>query len=473
MSELSVLGPSGIDRSRNVLFLFPDWDDATWTASLSAVAGTQTANLVTRQPTQVAGYDVSAASVTLNGAMSAAQALGGVCIPYANASTAATWRIRAGATGGEASGAHVADVSGHARHGTPSGGLSFSAGKLGGALALDGTAALATPTLTIANALTLCGWLRVDELGAIRYLIDHSSGAYASLQADGTLIVNDDPGAVTSSSWVPGVWSHFAIVLNAGTSSVKLYVDGDLEVDGALVGQTISGIGTFALGNLIFPGSDTGILGALDDVRIYDRELSQAEVQAAMQAEATAPFDASLQVYYPCNGYDSGTLTFGAPPNLATYTRRLGFHCLAYDIDAAVLRVTLTDPGNTSLRLGRLVAGSVYQPDSNFDFGFQLGHKDDTKKSRTPTGQTTTKSSVPVPFVDFTIRHVSREAIMLHFYEMQRQYGTSRPFVVCCDPGDDQYLQMLTLYGLADDLNAFPWQWANGWDASWRFEAML
>lgn len=475
MSDVTVLGPSGArDTSRNVLFLFPDWDAATWTASLSALSGAPTANLVTRQPALVAGYDVSVAAVTLSGARTAA-ALGAVCIPYATATTAATWRIRAGNSAGEAAGTSAFDATAHARHGTITGAV-FAAGKYGGGLLCDGESRIVAPFFETAEDVSYLCWVKLDAYPeATVTLVEHDFvGATFKVQVliDGTLRVNGSSATDSAQKLVPGVWSHVAIV-RLSPEIIRVYLDGENVADGSLGGTGLAGSGGVTWGNLSTPGTATGIVGTLDDLRIYDRVLLGAEIQAAMQAEPVAPLDANLQVAYALNGYDSGTLTFGAPPNLATYTRRLGFHRLAYDLTASVLRVTLTDPGNAALRIGRLVAGEVYQPDNNFEFGFQLGHKDDTKQSRTPTGQTTTKSSVPVPFCEFTLRHNARSAIMLHCYEMQRRYGTSRPFVVCCDPGDDEFLQMLTLYGLADDLSAMPWQWANGWDASWRFVAML
>jgi hypothetical protein len=167
-------------------------------------------------------------------------------------------------------------------------------------------------------------------------------------------------------------------------------------------------------------------------------------------------------------------MTFGASPNSPDYARRCGFHLLPFQFDALNLAVTIHDPTNIApLYLGRLVAGPITQPEKNFDYGWEIGLDDDTNKKRTPRGQTTTNSRVPVPYVNFTIRHLSKRTTLLHLYELQRKFGMSQPLVVCCNPEEDEVLQMVTMYGTLGNLSPMPNPYKDKWEATFKVEAML
>jgi len=76
------------------------------------------------------------------------------------------------------------------------------------------------------------------------------------------------------------LWQHVAVVYE--NNLLKLYIDGSFSEQ-----DTILGLNTSATGGRIakvsFSASGEYYKGLIDDVRIYDRALSAAEVQALYQ----------------------------------------------------------------------------------------------------------------------------------------------------------------------------------------------
>jgi len=204
------------------------------------------------------------------------------------------------------------DASGHGLHLTPAG-AAWTAGRFGGAAALDGDSARLEIVQPAAfepgsGGWTASVWARIDgpangtALGFYRCGADPSCGA-----DDGCLwridfvdgaprwIVRDDEmqpellqaGAALSA----GAWHHLAGTIGEDRRA-KLWVDGQLAVEGFETFAALSAgpLGTpFSLGRVFRTGwaEPTGYLaGELDEVRLYARELSPAEIAAlAAQVE--------------------------------------------------------------------------------------------------------------------------------------------------------------------------------------------
>lgn len=89
-----------------------------------------------------------------------------------------------------------------------------------------------------------------------------------------------------------GLWHHVAVVQSGNTlASVQLYVDGIPETlfyngtgSGAVVNTLVTGVNNVALGGSNH-GTNYNFQGSLDEVRMYDSALTQAEVQALMIPE--------------------------------------------------------------------------------------------------------------------------------------------------------------------------------------------
>lgn len=470
-----LLGPSpGIDRTRNVLIAVPDWiDTATITANKSPETGTVLTDLVTRQPSDCVGFPVSGGSLVVSAVRAARTELDVVSVLRANATTAATWSVGLGDSATEAAGTHAYDATGNGNHGTLTNGA-FVAGHLYGALALEGDGKIVSASVTTSGTgVTFCAWVRVDALDADRVLFDHGGTAiYAEVLSTGAIQLNGDTGTVTTGVLVPGYWTHVAIVLES-VDGVRIYLDGVLDVDTTSSGSTIGGTGAWHIGDYVSPGSDTGWLGALDDVRVYARPLTGSEVQAAMAAEAAAPFDADLRFYYRLNGYQSGSLTFGAPPNDATATLRDAFLLLPYRMTNTHLRVEIADATNTTaLRIGRFLAGKAWQSSHNFDWGYAFGAATETKKTQTPSGAVLSVERPVQPQFTATIKHLPQTEAFAEAYRLRALLGTAGELLLCTDPGDEAYLQAQLIYGQFAELPTIAPDYYDGWSVTLDVEAL-
>ena len=219
----------------------------------------------------------------------------------------------------EGAGTTANDISGNGSNGTLVGtAVGWStAGKIGGCLSGTGGSPLDSGGVEIANSdsivfagadVTVALWFKTSATGTMFFSKynptdedTHSEGDITLGIRDGYDVVGVDQGWVGFSAGNKPVtddeWHHTALVfltpdLNAPTANIwKLYVDGSMEVqvsrndenadDGVAYPLAIGGVG----GNVdFFPNALSGLL---DEVRIYERELSAAEV--AGLAGRTAP----------------------------------------------------------------------------------------------------------------------------------------------------------------------------------------
>lgn len=99
----------------------------------------------------------------------------------------------------------------------------------------------------------------------------------------GVVIAGAAKSALSSSSYNNGEWHLF--VGTHDQSTVKLYVDGDVEiVSAAAVGARHPTTSEFTIGNLI--GTSIRWTGSIDEVAIWNKALSAAEVMALYNSGA-------------------------------------------------------------------------------------------------------------------------------------------------------------------------------------------
>ncbi|MEQ9231498.1 MAG: LamG domain-containing protein, partial [Cyclobacteriaceae bacterium] len=140
-----------------------------------------------------------------------------------------------------------------------------------------------------------------------------SSGTLSAGNAGSYNIVN-------SPSFPISVWKHVAVSYNAGTSEMKLYIDG-VEVASAVAGA-FSG-GTTHIGAHVPNG--TVFNGQMDEVRIWDDVRTPAEIAAYYDSELTGN-EPNLVDYYQMNDGSGTTVTdlvdeaFGGTSNDGTIT---------------------------------------------------------------------------------------------------------------------------------------------------------
>ena len=203
----------------------------------------------------------------------------------------------------EASGTLTADVSGNNNTGTLSGAARTAAGQFGSALVFNGTSAfvdLGNPAaLQLTGSMTVSAWIKAaafpvdDAAGVSRF----TSGAAQGFQFDTTV----DTGPRTIGFKLTGAsgalmirygattlqlnqWYFMTGVYDAAARTLDVYLNGQLN-NGTLLGTVTATQQVPPLNVNI--GRRTGLSGfafngTIDEVRIYNRALTQVEVQADM-----------------------------------------------------------------------------------------------------------------------------------------------------------------------------------------------
>jgi hypothetical protein len=203
----------------------------------------------------------------------------------------------------EGTGTAVADKSGRGNTGTVSGAAWTAAGRYGGALNFDGVNDWVTvpdhASLDTTGPLTLEAWVRPDTLGTWDTVVmKEGVGSFAYALYGTTEWAAPSGWARDAVAEAPQglqalAWSHLAYTYDGLTS--KLYVNG------ALVASTAA---AFTLPNTAQPLRIGGngvwatefFDGLIDDVRVYNRPLSAAEVSADMAKGVGSTAAASAKV---------------------------------------------------------------------------------------------------------------------------------------------------------------------------------
>ncbi len=197
----------------------------------------------------------------------------------------------------EGSGTTTADASGNGNTGILSGATWTRSGIYGNALALDGTNNWVTvndaPSLDLTTGMTIMAWVYPTATPTDRTTVifkEQTNGLVYSLYAGSPadtpsvrVITSSEVGLEGPFSIPINTWSHLASTYDATT--LRLYVDG-FEMAIQDLGESL----LTSDGPLRFGGN--GVFGQyfqgmIDEVRIYNRALSAAEIQAAMNAPVT------------------------------------------------------------------------------------------------------------------------------------------------------------------------------------------
>ncbi|HEY7118821.1 MAG TPA: Ig-like domain-containing protein [Tepidisphaeraceae bacterium] len=193
----------------------------------------------------------------------------------------------------EGAGTTVADASNTGNTGTITGGTWTTTGKFGNALSFNGTNSWVTvadsASLHLTNGMTLEAWVNPTSLTGWETAImkERPAGlAYALYTSDNTSkppagYLNKggaDVSAVGTTNLSLNTWTHLALTYNGST--LRLYVNGTQVRSKNVSGNIVSSTGALRIGG----NSSWGeyFAGQLDEIRIYNRALSQAEVQTDM-----------------------------------------------------------------------------------------------------------------------------------------------------------------------------------------------
>jgi Concanavalin A-like lectin/glucanases superfamily/Bacterial Ig-like domain/Bacterial Ig domain len=246
-----------------------------------------------------------------------------VAVTVANAGVSTTG-LRAAYGLDDATGGIARDSSGNNKTATLSGAAWTSAGRFGGALALNGTSARADlPALGTfyKTGVTLEAWVRkttaakdtavlgswdFGQGGGAMIWVDHQSGHYRLTL--GTSMSNFLDSGRTP---VVGQWQHLAATYD-GTSA-RFYVDGVQTATTTYTGN----VGDANVWRIGAYGTSAGSYfdGTIDNVRIYDRALSASEVQLDMASRVPAPDTtppSATGTLTATGGYGEVALSWGA-----------------------------------------------------------------------------------------------------------------------------------------------------------------
>ena len=191
----------------------------------------------------------------------------------------------------------MADASGTGNAGTIAGATRTASGRFGGALSFDGVNDRVTvphaASLALTTGLTLEAWVAPAALGDWRTVLlkERSGGlSYALYASDGGSRPAafargaSDVDATGTAALTLNDWTHLAATHDGAT--LRLYVNGVQVATRALAGSLAAGTAPLSIGGNGVWGE--WFSGRIDEVRVYNRALAAADVQADM-ARRVAP----------------------------------------------------------------------------------------------------------------------------------------------------------------------------------------
>ncbi|NML66047.1 T9SS type A sorting domain-containing protein [Hymenobacter sp. RP-2-7] len=209
----------------------------------------------------------------------------------------------------------------------------------GNALAFDGADDyVSLPSgLNTAN-FTFEAWINYQDNGGWTRIFDFGTGTTSWMMLTAKTAYGNNSGylgfgitanrnagpevnILSTTPLVPGRWQHVAVTLatTAGITSGTLYLNGQVVGTNSNLGVSPASLGTLTnswLGRSQY-GQDPYLKGSLDEVRIYNAALTQAQVQADMASTASAA-PGSLAAYYSFDEGTPATASTGANTALTT-----------------------------------------------------------------------------------------------------------------------------------------------------------
>lgn len=134
-----------------------------------------------------------------------------------------------------------------------------------------GYSGVSIPNLTVSNTFTLSTWVYMTAIPTYAGLLSQD-GSHA-IFINPSRKVHYYPGGAGNTVLGFNTWYHVAVVFDAGT--VRFYLNGAPDGTISSVGQT-----SFVMNRIGTDTSGEGLVGRLDDMRVYNRALSDSEVAA-------------------------------------------------------------------------------------------------------------------------------------------------------------------------------------------------
>ena len=268
--------------------------------------------LYKESPTSAISFGASATLMPgpLNDAMSAKANVSGAVVVVAGTGSSVSGVLRtatappAGPVGWWKLEGDPSDASGNGNHATAFGNPTYVAGMSGQAISLNGTSQYASVadntslgTVTSANAITLAAWVKPGVVNTQNLVSKSTNGGvngYELCLASATSgagpnrafvrfnqVTSGDTYRVNSNtlySGLLGTWFHLAATYDGAT--IKLYVNGMLENSLPAAMTIAANTLPLAIGAQVAANGTASrwFQGAMDDVRLYNRALSAAEI---------------------------------------------------------------------------------------------------------------------------------------------------------------------------------------------------
>ena len=179
---------------------------------------------------------------------------------------------------------NVQDSSGNNYHGTNNG-ATFSAGKVGQALSLDGNDYVEVPSssgLDVGQDYSIALWINPSSLVTWQALFERGSSTYSRillwLNNDEITIGTNSYWSSTNANLQVNNWYHIAAVHSGSTDTEKIYLNGNLI--STATGKTSDSLntGNLRIGRPSVYSSGYYYSGKIDEVYFYNKALSSQEV---------------------------------------------------------------------------------------------------------------------------------------------------------------------------------------------------
>jgi hypothetical protein len=294
---------------------------------------------------------------------------------------AATSGLVAAYSFNEGSGTTLTDLSGNNNNGTISGATWTTAGKYGNALVFNGTNARvsipSSASLNVTTAMTLQAWIMPTATqSGWRTIMQRQADAYFlnASNSNGPLLPSGGGTFSGTTAFVSGTtanpvsaWTHVALTYDGST--LRLYVNGTQAASQARTGTIQTTTNPLWIGGNNPYGEY--FQGRIDEVRVYNRALTQAEIQTDMNTPIgnTPPGDTtppSVAINAPLGGAS----VFGLVSISAIASDNAGVAGVQFYVDGQPLGIEVTSSPysvwwNSNNNLGNHVFTAVARDLSN------------------------------------------------------------------------------------------------------------
>jgi len=244
----------------------------------------------------------------------------------------------------EGSGTAVNDLSGNGNNGTVSGTTWSTAGKFNKALSFNGSSSWVTvndsASLHLTTGMTLEAWVNPTAIGTAwrTVMMKEQSGemTYTLYANNGTrpagyIYIGGENSTQGTAALVTNTWTHLAVTYDGTT--LRLYVNGVEVSNKAISGSIVNSTGVLRIGGNGVWGEYFS--GLIDEVRIFNRASTPAEIQSDMSTPVGTPDTTppTVTMTAPANG---STVT-GAATVSATAADNIGVAGVQFLLDGAPL----------------------------------------------------------------------------------------------------------------------------------------